>query len=125
MSETGLKACVYPLDIRADDQVWVASPEDGKHWELVELRPVSEGAIKKKLISIITCFMVEAEFADPPPLQPSSVNDENPVEQEQEGLIPAEHTPTTLVEWAVLILNTPQPDLKVRRVIFNFKSPAD
>lgn len=42
ISETGLKACTYHVDVRGDS-VWVETPEDGVGWELVELRPVSEG----------------------------------------------------------------------------------
>ena len=47
-SETGLKACTYEIRILADDSshdegVWVATPQGGSGWQLVELRPVSEG----------------------------------------------------------------------------------
>ena len=47
-SETGLKACTYEVRIVADadtrdEIVCVATPQGGSGWQLVELRPVSEG----------------------------------------------------------------------------------
>lgn len=46
-SETGLNACTYGVQIRADDagepDVFMETPRDGTAWRLVELRPVSEG----------------------------------------------------------------------------------
>ena len=56
------------------------------------------------------------EFADPPPLPsvvatcPVTASSPNKLED----VIPAEGAPTTLMEWAVLILNTPHPTLKVK-----------
>lgn len=49
-SETGLKACTYRVEIRADEVkgeevVWIESPSGVGGWEVVELRPVSEGLI--------------------------------------------------------------------------------
>lgn len=47
-SETGLRACTFEIQIRnkgdeGNDQViWIEAPGDGE-WEVVELRPVSEG----------------------------------------------------------------------------------
>ena len=41
-SETGLRACVYKVEVR-DNSVWIEPPEEGKNWRLVEFRPVSEG----------------------------------------------------------------------------------
>lgn len=50
-SETGLKACTYAVELRpipdeaeggVGEEVWVEAP-DSNGWELVELRPVSEG----------------------------------------------------------------------------------
>jgi hypothetical protein len=52
-SETGLTACTYRVETRPDESdskgpslmVWIESPpcEDDGLWEVVELRPVSEG----------------------------------------------------------------------------------
>jgi hypothetical protein len=55
------------------------------------------------------------EFADPlPPSQEPSTSS-SPITDVQcaQSLAPADKTLSTLVEWAVLILNTPDPDLKV------------
>ena len=44
-SETGLRACVYSVRIlrgQSNHEVWVEAPTED-HWELVELKPVSEG----------------------------------------------------------------------------------
>lgn len=46
-SDTGLKACTYAIELRPakndTEEVWLQTPEEGTHWRLVELRPVSEG----------------------------------------------------------------------------------
>ncbi|KAH7886501.1 hypothetical protein F5I97DRAFT_1936214 [Phlebopus sp. FC_14] len=103
-SETGLRACTYAVRVSTDDadgvkKVWVEPPSDGTKWRLVELRPVSE------------------EFADPPPITatPAPTKTALPVSVE-EGLVPSEGAPpSTLMEWAVVILNTANPMLKVER----------
>ncbi|KAG6898842.1 hypothetical protein C0993_003644, partial [Termitomyces sp. T159_Od127] len=104
-SETGLRACTYAVEVRRDpadggEMVWVEPPEGGEGWRVVELRPVSE------------------EFADPPPASPAAPL--LPVTAAcaaavDEPVVPAENAPTTLMQWAVLILNTPNPALKVQR----------
>ncbi|KIM44247.1 hypothetical protein M413DRAFT_377826 [Hebeloma cylindrosporum] len=107
-SETGLKACTYSVEVRLDpkdglEKVFMEAPEGGSDWRVVELRPVSE------------------EFADPPP--PVSANISSPEDsqsqphelQEEEPVVPETNAPTTLMQWAVLILNTPNPMLKVER----------
>ncbi|KAH9850977.1 DUF455-domain-containing protein [Lenzites betulinus] len=104
-SETGLKACTYHTDIRIDDDgvehIWVETPEGGRNWRLVEFRPVSE------------------EFADPPPapldLSHLSISTPSPEPKEPEPVVPVQDPPTTLMHWAVLILNTADPMLKVQR----------
>ncbi|KAG9312269.1 hypothetical protein JVU11DRAFT_7572 [Chiua virens] len=102
-SETGLRACTYRVKVIVDksddvEKVWVEEPDNGTQWRLVELRPVSE------------------EFADPPPVV---VIPDLPRIQliaiEDEPLIPTDKTPSTLMEWAVVILNTANPKLKVER----------
>ncbi|KAM5545839.1 hypothetical protein V8D89_000877 [Ganoderma adspersum] len=119
-SETGMKACTYATDIRTEDgaeHIWVETPEGGSGWRLVEFRPVSEGA------HISTCPVENvrstsgAEFADPPPppVDLSHLSLSSPTSKESEPLVPVEDPPTTLVQWAVLILNTPDPMLKVQR----------
>jgi hypothetical protein len=56
------------------------------------------------------------EFADPPPPVPANIfSQSQPHElREQEPVVPETDAPTTLMQWAVLILNTPNPTLKVR-----------
>jgi nitrite reductase/ring-hydroxylating ferredoxin subunit len=110
-SDTGLKACTYKVEVRKDeadgvDKIWLETPDYGTQWRLVELRPVSE------------------DFADPPPeskadesisLQNSATNHVQSVLIDDEPLVPLENPPKTLMQWAVLILNTPNPKLKVER----------
>ncbi|KAF5376496.1 hypothetical protein D9615_008665 [Tricholomella constricta] len=106
-SETGLRACTYAVEVKPDpidgiDKVYVETPAGGTGWRLVELRPVSE------------------EFADPPPrpappLLPviaALAVSESTID---EPVVPIHNPPTTLMQWAVLILNTPNPTLKVQR----------
>ncbi|THH14662.1 hypothetical protein EW146_g5696 [Bondarzewia mesenterica] len=105
-SETGLKACTYAVEVRTDpdddvDKVWVEVPAEGQNWRLVELRPVSEGA--------------HTEFADPPPPFPDLSTLSIGEVTKEEGVVPSENPPATLMEWAVLILNTADPTLKVER----------
>jgi len=59
-SETGLRACTYSVEVRADpedgiDNVYMETPSDGSEWRLVELRPVSEGPFSKLLSSYGIC----------------------------------------------------------------------
>ncbi|KAF9467573.1 hypothetical protein BDZ94DRAFT_1248447 [Collybia nuda] len=106
-SETGLRACTYAVEIKTDstdgiDKVWVETPTGGTNWRLVELRPVSE------------------EFADPPPPSTASAAAHLPLPPisapfVDEPVVPETNPPTTLIQWAVLILNTPNPTLKVQR----------
>ncbi|KAK0242808.1 hypothetical protein EDD85DRAFT_933324 [Armillaria nabsnona] len=106
-SETGLHTCTYDVKVNTNpldglDTVYVETPKDGTNWRLVELRPVSE------------------EFADPPPVVEDATS--LPVRSStvesvtvEEPIVPTTNTPTTLMQWAVLILNTPNPTLKVQR----------
>ncbi|KDR72901.1 hypothetical protein GALMADRAFT_125747 [Galerina marginata CBS 339.88] len=101
-SETGLRACTYQVEVKVDprdgvNKVYMGTPEEGKNWRLVELRPVSE------------------EFADPPPpISTAKTPFLLPV-VENEPVVPLVEAPKTLMQWAVLILNTPNPTLKVER----------
>ncbi|KAJ3976915.1 hypothetical protein EV361DRAFT_958287 [Lentinula raphanica] len=107
-SDTGLRTCTYAVKIKTDpetgeEQIWMEAPDGGKHWRVVELRPVSE------------------EFADPPmssentSLQPADGLIDPQVQEATEPVVPEQNPPQTLMEWAVLILNTPNPTLKVER----------
>ena len=59
-----------------------------------------------------------AEFADPPPVVNSSMGTQNvDLITLKEDIVPIENPPKTLVDWAVLILNTSHPQLKVPGVL--------
>jgi hypothetical protein len=59
----------------------------------------------------------DLEFADPPhpPISSikSDIQNECPLLIEDEPIVPLENPPKTLMQWGVLILNTPNPTLKV------------
>lgn len=119
-SDTGLKACTYALDVRTEDEgevVYVEAPEGGTNWRLVELRPVSEGMARLLLLSWTSTYSAIIAFADPPPppldLSHLSLSSEKPVDAPPEPIVPLDNPPKTLIEWAVLILNTADPTLKV------------
>lgn len=102
-SDTGLRACVYGLQIREEPlgegpELWVESPSN-EEYEVVELRPVSEAFADINNIG-----------RDPPIIQ----NPESTSSKIEEPVVPTP-APTTLLEWAVLILNTPDAVLKVQR----------
>ncbi|KAI0263567.1 hypothetical protein BC834DRAFT_886329 [Gloeopeniophorella convolvens] len=103
-SMTGLKACIYKVEVRSEpeggpEKVWLETPEEGRGWRLVELRPVSE------------------EFSDPPPVAVLDISKLSLLSQEaeEETVVPLQNAPKTLMQWAVLILNTANPTLKVDR----------
>ncbi|KAJ7641611.1 hypothetical protein FB45DRAFT_825906 [Roridomyces roridus] len=101
-SETGLRTCTYSVEVKLEDEtekVYIETPSDGTNWRLIELRPVSE------------------EFADPPPAPSQPIVQVNPVilSEPTEPVVPLTDAPRTLMQWAVLILNTAHPTLKVLR----------
>ena len=56
------------------------------------------------------------DFADPPPHTTVKILPQvmpTPDPREAESVVPITNVPTTLMEWAVLILNTSDPTLKV------------
>ncbi|KAJ7853708.1 hypothetical protein B0H14DRAFT_3108443 [Mycena olivaceomarginata] len=104
-SETGLSTCTYSVEVKTDpaddvEKVYIETPAGGNNWRLIELRPVSE------------------EFADPPPAPSQPIVQINPVvpgSEVTEPVVPTTDPPKTLMQWAVLILNTANPTLKVMR----------
>jgi hypothetical protein len=67
-------------------------------------------------MSRVSSADTHTEFADPPPapstpLLPSVSSPVIP--QDPEPVVPTDNPPTTLMQWAVLILNTANPTLKV------------
>ena len=122
-SDSGLRACVYEVRVRQPEpdgeaEVLVEAPQEGTGWQLVNMRPVSEG--KSACRCLLERTNLRLDFADPPPnpdpttgvptLPPPQPTE---VLEPPEPIVPEVHPPTTLVEWAVLILNTPHPTLKV------------
>lgn len=117
-SESGLKACTYAVEVKPDpvdgaDIVWVETPEGGNNWRLIELQPVSEGNFQYSHNIYLIASIVE--FADPPPPPTASTFSSDVVQvlPIDEDIVPLESAPKTLMQWAVLILNTANPTLKV------------
>ncbi|KAL4062655.1 hypothetical protein V8B97DRAFT_1874662 [Scleroderma yunnanense] len=102
-SETGLRACTYAVKVEPHEPgglhiVWVEAP-DNSQWQLVELRPVSESFAE-----------LPSAVINSAPVDTSSVPS-----QLSKNVVPMNGPPSTLMEWAVLILNTSDPMLKVKR----------
>lgn len=103
-SETGLRACVYDVEIRQDNTedkpstLWIETPTNNEEWEMVDVRPVSEAFAE-------TTKPSNEHF--PHVIQPDT-------ERIEEPLVP-DPAPSTLLEWSNLILNTPNAALKVQR----------
>jgi hypothetical protein len=114
-----LKACTYDVQVKPDphdgtEQVYMETPEGGSNWRLVELRPVSEGSSSVFFCWLNSTKLPSTEFADPPS---ATLNEPLPFipteKRAPEPVVPLVNPPTTLMQWAVLILNTPSPTLKV------------
>lgn len=109
-SSTGLKACTYAVEQR-NREIWVQQPssdetgdsKDESGWEVVEVRPVSESfALHRESVaqSLHAAVKEKPAIDGGNSVKGEATTDLNPL-------------PSTLVEWAVLVLNTPQPELKV------------
>lgn len=101
-SPVGIQACVYDVNVEKGN-VWVKGPEldEGDGWEVVEVKGVSE------------------EFADPPPgRHHGSTSTANGIRKVTDNkAIPSSTElpplPRTLVQAAIMILNTPNPLHKI------------
>jgi hypothetical protein len=122
-SETGLSACTYRVEVRTDptngvEKIFVEAPRSGTGWIIVELRAVSEGKFWEITRTSKPTWPRLQAFADPPPLR-NTASILPVIHQERtetnEPIIPEVDPPRTLIQWAVLILNTPDPTLKVQR----------
>jgi uncharacterized ferritin-like protein (DUF455 family) len=111
-SSTGLKACVFPVE-EHDGYVWIQAPllelnngnnAETQQWELIEIRPVSEAATRAREGAM-------QQLADN--VNATSIEESKKLEVSSD-LSTSVRTPKTLVEWAVLILNTPEPRLKIQ-----------
>jgi uncharacterized ferritin-like protein (DUF455 family)/nitrite reductase/ring-hydroxylating ferredoxin subunit len=106
-SSTGLKACVYKVEERQGD-IWVqepfqdASPHSG--WDVVEVRPVSEAFCdgRESAAVKLNAAVSGLDIVQQPEMTEDSkdIPDPSPL-------------PQTLVEWAVVVLNTAEPMSKV------------
>lgn len=137
-SSHGISACVYRCCVR-NDRLFIEAPKPTKltsgpdaqgatsHWELIELRPVSESspavASRQDVAQSLHLQTSQLSLASEPPPQnrgqdPGSATS-MPVQTADRDK--GSHNsyaqplplPKTLVEWAVLVLNTPDPVQKV------------
>lgn len=104
-SSTGLSSCVYAVEIR-DGAVWIETPPPADAaWEVVEVRPVTEGACA-----------TDAAFAQIPrdaPQAPQASTDAPAPTFDWATVPPPDPAPRTLCAWATLVLSTADPLAKV------------
>lgn len=133
-SSHGISACVYACSVR-NDALFIEAPkpahlsadQDGysaaSKWELIELRPVSESssAVASRQDAAQSLHLQASQMSlssrDPEPGSLDAAAPSNdtasPAEATSESVPPPSPLPKTLVEWAVLVLNTPDPVRKV------------
>lgn len=123
-SSHGISACVYKCQVR-EQNLWIEAPQpcsneaiaDPKQWETIELRPVSEAspgvASRQDAAQSLHLEAAQLSLASSTP-QPEAVADRE--------VAPPSPRPKTLVEWAVLVLNTPEPAKKVAYTRFAAKA---
>ena len=126
-SSHGISACVYKCQVR-DDTLWIEAPQataaadaDSKQWELIELRPVSEAspAVASRQDAAQSLHLQAAQLCLSSSPPSSTSQPESPADIE---IAPPSPPPKTLVEWAVLVLNTPEPAKKVAYTRFAAKA---
>ncbi|KAG8752912.1 hypothetical protein FRC14_006591 [Serendipita sp. 396] len=105
ISETGLRACVYEVQLRTEEDsteedVWIETPPSAESWEVVSIRPVSEAFVEIP--------------NDEATINADGISITTPSDINIEPVVPG-NPPSTLLEWAALILNTPNAELKVHR----------
>lgn len=123
-SDHGLRACTFAVQFRQQEnkkkgkgelEIWVETPDKGE-WEVVELRPVSEGTSTEpppKVRNLSDDAFTTSEFADPPPPPKTAVDADVKSDEAQSNDDLPNPLPSTLLEWSVLILNTANPERKV------------
>ncbi|KAE8258808.1 hypothetical protein A4X13_0g1439 [Tilletia indica] len=111
-SSTGMSTCVYTVEER-DGEIWIDPPKpdvgSSDDWEIVELRPVSEAFTAREKNAEIASKMKALHVDD----DVQSHGDAVPSSGETASIPPPDPLPTTVIEWAVLVLNTPEPAKKV------------
>lgn len=128
-SSHGISACVYECRIR-DDTLLIEAPkptnldaEAASRWELVELRPVSESspAVASRQDAAQLLHLQASQMSissssqtdDQNTTRDQPASEQNGRESKDESIAPPSPLPKTLVEWAVLVLNTADPVRKV------------
>ncbi|CBQ68518.1 conserved hypothetical protein [Sporisorium reilianum SRZ2] len=128
-SSHGMSACVYDCSVR-DDTLYIQAPSPShladdqdahtasSKWELVELRPVSESSpVVASRQDAAQSLHQQASLLSLSSTEPESHTvDPDASTKDKDGdvpLAPPSPLPKTLVEWAVLVLNTPDPVQKV------------
>ncbi|KAJ9474112.1 Rieske domain-containing protein [Pseudozyma hubeiensis] len=133
-SSHGISACVYPCSVRRD-ALYIQAPSPANlgigqgvdsassKWELIELRPVSESAPgvtsrqdaartlheQTSLLSISSTRAESQELGE----APTEAAPDFDSKSGHDVIPPPSPRPKTLVEWAVLVLNTSDPVRKV------------
>ncbi|SNX85839.1 related to Rieske [2Fe-2S] domain protein [Melanopsichium pennsylvanicum] len=135
-SSHGISACVYECSVR-NQILFIQPPKPANlaalpnnddtccyEWELIELRPVSEfsPALASRQDAAQSLHLQTSQmsiFSDPSPAC-QSIDSEARLSKEAswsegdtDSVAPPSPLPKTLVEWAVLVLNTPDPVQKV------------
>jgi len=113
-SSTGLNTCVYQVS-EIDGQIFLEPPSsEVGSWSIIEIRPVSEAFSSSKERSAKSLH--EATSSLTLSTSPSQDQDQDPDTQNKTSTSqtkPPSPLPTTLTEWACLILNTGNPIKKV------------
>src|SRR5262249_25585905 len=112
--------------IRQEDEdqrpatLWIEPPTNEEAWEVVDIRPVSEGESRFVYLPPDPFDLAFAAFAESsagqhiPAISQPSTQDTSESENIEVSLVP-DPVPTTLLEWSSVILNTPNATLKVER----------
>jgi nitrite reductase/ring-hydroxylating ferredoxin subunit len=125
-SDTGLRACVYAVEVRQDDPdkslttLWIEPPTSEEAWEMVDVRPVSEGELRLctptfGLVRLRIAAFAETSARQHIPTISQVITDTDSESENIEVPLVPDPAPNTLLEWSNLILNTPNAALKVER----------
>ncbi|SPO28326.1 related to Rieske [2Fe-2S] domain protein [Ustilago trichophora] len=126
-SSHGISACVYQCSVR-NDILFIEAPKPSNmsahasKWELIELRPVSESSpsvasrrdVAQSLHLQASQLSLSSDITKQAVVESLPTNDTASKDAADfDSLAPPSPLPKTLVEWAVLVLNTPDPVKKV------------
>ncbi|KAL7417253.1 hypothetical protein BDY24DRAFT_412002 [Mrakia frigida] len=113
-SETGMRLCTFQVEVRADEWVWVESPgktgEEG--WEVVKFEPISEAFADITPPAHLHDPLPPTSTTEPPSLASLQIATD-PSSPPASPALPSQALPTTLLTYALLILKTASPSLKV------------